>query len=199
MKLRIRELRQATGLNIEQLAEKAGISRSYLNELEIGAKVINANRLEQIARALSVRVEDLFYKAESPVPIAGRVGPGAEVPMIDCSSPIGLVSLPPQLAGLDVMAIEVIGDAMHPVYPPGAVLFFSRPPADTVPDDCIGNICVAEDVDGHAWVKLIRRGSTPGLWNLISINPTSDSIWDARLAWAARVRMALPRDLVRML
>ncbi|WP_417257375.1 helix-turn-helix domain-containing protein [Celeribacter sp.] len=67
MKLRIKELRTAAGLSVQALADKAGLSRSYLNEIENGKKTINARRLETIARALSVRPADLIENTdESP-------------------------------------------------------------------------------------------------------------------------------------
>lgn len=56
----IRRFRALKGWSLEQLAEKAGLSRSYLNELELGRKTMNARRQEQIARALGVRPIDLM-------------------------------------------------------------------------------------------------------------------------------------------
>lgn len=60
MKLRIKELRQAKGMTIDDLAAVVGISRSYVNELETGKKTINGRRLEQFAAALGVTVYDLI-------------------------------------------------------------------------------------------------------------------------------------------
>lgn len=202
MKLRIREIRQARGLTLEALAEMAGISRSYLNELELGAKTINANRLDQVARALSVRVEDLIERDTIPIAVAGRVGAGARVPLVDdFEKGAGLfhVACPPQLAITRIVAVQVVGDSMMPVYEPETVLFFTRHTADGVLAEDIGRVCVIEDARGHAWVKMLKRGSGPGLFNLISLNPTSESEWDQAIRWAARVRLALPPDLVQRL
>lgn len=60
MTLRIRELRKARGLSQEQLASKAGLSRSQLSEIETEAKPANTLRLTSIASALGVTVEHLF-------------------------------------------------------------------------------------------------------------------------------------------
>lgn len=57
---RIREIRKERGLTIEQLAEMAGLSRSYLTEIELGKKPANEIRLRQIASALSVASSDLL-------------------------------------------------------------------------------------------------------------------------------------------
>lgn len=60
MTLRIRELRLALGLSQQMLAEKAGLSRSQLSEIETEAKPANTLRLNSIANALGVQVEELF-------------------------------------------------------------------------------------------------------------------------------------------
>lgn len=199
MRFRIRELRHAKGLTLESLADMAGISRSYLNELELGAKTINANRLDQVARALGVAATDLILHEARPVAVAGRVGAGALVPLVDAyEKGEGLyhVSCPPQLAGQRVVAVEVEGDSMMPMYQPGHVLFFTRNSHEGVLDADVGLPCVIEDEQGNAWVKLLKRGNEPGLWNLISLNPTSESVWGRKVKWAARVVLALPADLV---
>lgn len=202
MKLRIRQLRRERGLTLEELAELAGISRSYLNELELGAKTINANRLEQVARALEVPPESLFVASVEPIAVAGRVGAGAHVPLVDAYEKGGglfHVACPPQLAPRGIVAVEVEGDSMAPMYQPGHVLFFSRSSHEGVAEEDIGLPCIIEDADGMAWVKMLKRGSAPGLWNLISLNPAADSAWDKPIKWAARVRLALPRELVEVI
>lgn len=197
MKLRIRSLRQKAGLTLEQLAEKAGISRSYLNELELGAKTINAHRLEQVARALNVTTTDLIEPEIMLVPIAGKVGAGSRVPLDDATEDGGLyrVRRPSQLAGMNVSAVEVVGDSMAPMYQPGHILFFSRNTDTGIPTEDLGMPCVVADEKGMAWVKQVTRGSEPGLFHLISLNRNAESVWDQRIIWAARVLLALPSEL----
>lgn len=60
MSLRIKEIRIARGLSQALLAEKAGVSRSQLSEIETEAKPANTLRLNAIAVALGVSVEQLF-------------------------------------------------------------------------------------------------------------------------------------------
>lgn len=200
MKFKIREMRKARGLTLEELAEKAGISRSYLNELELGAKTINANRLTQVASALGVWPEDLIEtRRQAPIAVAGRVGAGARVPLED---PFAKgdghyhVACPSQLPPRGVVAVEVEGDSMMPMYQPGDVLFYSRATHDGILIEDIGKPCVVEDAEGHAWVKLVKRGTEPGLFHLISLNPGAETRHDVPIKWASRVRMVLPADLV---
>jgi len=64
MKLRIKELRKARGLTQRELADMAGLSQSYLTELENEKKTINVNRMSAIARALGVAPKDLIVGEE---------------------------------------------------------------------------------------------------------------------------------------
>jgi transcriptional regulator with XRE-family HTH domain len=63
MLLKVKELRKARGLTVEQLASKAGLSKSFLSEIENGIKQINGRRLEDLAAALGVRPRDLIADA----------------------------------------------------------------------------------------------------------------------------------------
>jgi transcriptional regulator with XRE-family HTH domain len=60
---RIRELREEKGLSLEELAARAGISKTYLWELEkdaAGSKKPSADVLLKIAAALSTTIADLM-------------------------------------------------------------------------------------------------------------------------------------------
>jgi transcriptional regulator with XRE-family HTH domain len=52
---RIKTLRERRGLTQEQLAERAGVSRTYLARLETGKQDPTLSTIEKLARALSVR------------------------------------------------------------------------------------------------------------------------------------------------
>lgn len=60
MKLRVREIREQRGITVEQLADLAGMSKSYLSEIERGKKTVNARRLELLARSLHCAPSDLL-------------------------------------------------------------------------------------------------------------------------------------------
>lgn len=56
---RIRELRDAAGMNQTQLAEKAGLTQSHISRLENAEHSATNFTLEKIAKALGVAVRDL--------------------------------------------------------------------------------------------------------------------------------------------
>lgn len=73
MLLRIKDLRTARGLTVEQLASLAGLSKSYLSEIENGKKQINGRRLEALAAALQVKPTDLISDQEVSADLAAHL------------------------------------------------------------------------------------------------------------------------------
>ena len=60
MTLKIKELRKARGMTQEELAAIAGVSRSQFSEIESEKKPANTLRLNAIAAALGVTLDQLF-------------------------------------------------------------------------------------------------------------------------------------------
>ena len=58
--LRIRELRTERGLSQEALADRAKIGRSYMSGIERGVRNCSTLHVVRLAKALRVRVADLF-------------------------------------------------------------------------------------------------------------------------------------------
>lgn len=57
---RVRALRQACGLSQEQLAEQAGLHRTYVSSLERGQRNVGLDNIMALARALGVPPAYLF-------------------------------------------------------------------------------------------------------------------------------------------
>jgi ribosome-binding protein aMBF1 (putative translation factor) len=57
---RIRKLRQAKGISQEDLADKAGLDRTYISSIERGKRNISLENIERLAKALKSSVRDLF-------------------------------------------------------------------------------------------------------------------------------------------
>lgn len=58
----VRILRIERGLSQEQLADKAGLHRTYIGMIERAEKNITLCNIEKIAIALSVSIDSLFHK-----------------------------------------------------------------------------------------------------------------------------------------
>jgi transcriptional regulator with XRE-family HTH domain len=60
MAARLKAIRERRGLTQEQLAEKSGVSRTYLARLETGRQDPTLSTLEKLAKALGVKVGRLL-------------------------------------------------------------------------------------------------------------------------------------------
>jgi len=58
--------REELGLTQEDLADRAGIHRTYLSDIERGSRNVGMINLERIAVALTMSLSDLFRLAERP-------------------------------------------------------------------------------------------------------------------------------------
>lgn len=199
MDFRLKELRLAHRLTQEQMAEKLGISVGLYNGLENGKRRMNEDYIAGAAVIFGISPADLISRVPILVAVPGRAGAGAEVHMVDDHAKgdgLYLVECPPQLSPCGTVAVEVSGDSMEPIYSEGDLLFYTRD-AIGVPTEAIGQKCICEDESGRVWVKLVKNGSEPGLFHLLSLNPTSESKHNVGLRWAARVRLHLPKEFVR--
>ncbi|KHQ51233.1 putative phage repressor [Mameliella alba] len=197
----------ARGLKDAPLSERAGLGTSFIRDLY--RKKASSPKLEnalRIAEALDLTVEDILSAADGlpcqrTITIAGRVGAGAQVPVFDAyeKGDGPQIEAPPGLPTSGIVAVEITGDSMEPVYSAGDLLFYTRNSHDGVPIEAIGKRCVCEDETGMGWVKLVRAGRDEGTFDLHSFNDTSPTMYGIRLKWAAPVRLHWPSDLVRKL
>ncbi len=59
----IRQQREAAEVSVRQLAKAAGVSNPYLSQIERGLRKPSAEILQQLAKALSVSAETLYFRA----------------------------------------------------------------------------------------------------------------------------------------
>lgn len=65
MGYRILECRKKVGMTQEELAKAANVSRTILSGLESGTITVTTTKtLEQIAKALGMKVSDIFFDGE---------------------------------------------------------------------------------------------------------------------------------------
>ncbi|RBO51961.1 phage repressor protein [Rhodovulum sp. BSW8] len=193
------ELRPAT------VSAKAGLDKSTIRRMFEGA-IQSPRRATslKIADALGLSIEEIVNGTATAsggrtVAIAGKVGAGARVPVFDAyeKGDGPQVECPPGLSPHGVVAVEIEGDSMEPVYSAGDLLFYTRWSAESVPSDVVGKRCVCECEEGLGWVKLIREGREPGLFDLHSFNDQTPPMYGVRLKWAAQIKLHWPAELAR--
>ena len=60
--LAIKQRRQEIGISQEVLAERAGLHRTYIGDIERGARNLSLENIEKLAKALQISISDLFAK-----------------------------------------------------------------------------------------------------------------------------------------
>ena len=73
MALRIRQLRVAKGWTQDDLASRAGMSRSQLAMIEAETRPANTLRLNSIAAALGIETQDLYIRQDGKADIMALV------------------------------------------------------------------------------------------------------------------------------
>lgn len=199
MEIDLKSALKRRGMSQQQLADAIDVSKGYISEIASGKKRPSIETLEQILDAIDADIAEII-PTRHVIAVPGYVGAGAEVYLSD-PYPKGegmyKVACPPQITPHGVVAVEVSGDSMEPVFSEGDLLFYTRNGDHGVPSEAIGRKCVAETEDGRVWVKQLKIGTAPGLFNLLSINPSATNMLDVRVKWAAPVRLHMPKEFVK--
>ncbi|HTK82188.1 MAG TPA: helix-turn-helix transcriptional regulator [Bacteroidota bacterium] len=61
----IRSLRQNLGISQEELAHRSGLHRTYITDIERGARNVTMESVTKLARALNVPLSALFAKVDA--------------------------------------------------------------------------------------------------------------------------------------
>jgi transcriptional regulator with XRE-family HTH domain len=57
---RLRQIRQVQGLSQEELADRAGLHRTYVGSVERGERNISVDNIERLAKALEIDIIELL-------------------------------------------------------------------------------------------------------------------------------------------
>lgn len=171
---------------------------TYLGH-ENGDRNPSREAAKKYAKAYRVRWEWLLEGEGKPTTggkpatahAVGFVGAGAEVMPFDDHSAGRLeeVDIPPGVPD-DAVLVIVRGDSMYPRYFDNEFLFYVRRNDD--PEAHIGRESVVQLQDGRIFVKILRRGTEPGFFNLESWN--APLIEDVAVQWAAPVLARVNRS-----
>ncbi|KQZ49745.1 hypothetical protein ASD54_12465 [Rhizobium sp. Root149] len=188
---KIRAIMKASGWKQMQLADHLGVSQSTVNRWLAGAEPEGHRRdaINDAYERLSVDGPASNDGGWYPVPIMGYVGAGAEImPEFEQVPPEGLdqVHVPFPLPD-DMMALEIRGDSMLPVYKDGHVLVVYRDQKKPVAA-FFGEDAAVRTSDGRRFLKTIMRGSPI---TLMSFNAAP--IENVSLEWVGEIFAVIPR------
>jgi transcriptional regulator with XRE-family HTH domain len=98
--------------------------------------------------------------------------------------------VPIEFSRQDLVSLEVVDDSYEPRFSKGDCLIGVRPAGPNL-DNLIGLECIALTTDGQRYVRFLHRGSRSGHYTLRGHHPKERDVVDAKLAWAAPIRMIL--------
>lgn len=171
-----------------ELARLANTSRQQIERLEKwphpDGRKMSKQWAERLAPHLAIDPASLLF-APRRTHAVGYIGAGAEVvPYDDYAIDAGLeeVDIPPGVPE-DAVLVIVRGQSMYPRYFEGERLFYLR--RGDSPEELVGRECAVRLADGRTFVKILRRGTASGLFNLESWN--APLMEDQVIEWAAPV------------
>ena len=177
--------------SVAEFARHSGVPKDSIHKyLKNGVSQPRGDTLSRLATSLDVELlwlKEGMMNSTQLIPVVGYVGAGGEsIPIDDHAHGGGMfeVEAPPGMNEKSI-AVQVKGDSMYPVYEEGDILFYSRNGEATDITACMGKQCVVKVVDGPIYIKMLGRGSTDGLYTLVSFN--HPPIEDVALEWAVRV------------
>lgn len=199
MQLRLKELLAERNLKQRWLVERLDLSPGYVSHLVNNSRAPSSGLIARLAEAFNVPVAQLLAD-KPPVAVAGRIGAGAAVELVDAYPKGGglyHVAAPDDLPASQIVAVEVVGDSMEPLIEEGDVIFFTRHFLG-IDQAAIGHVSILGTEDGRALVKKVVQGREPGLFDLYSVNPSSPPEYGVKLIWAAPWRRHLRKQDVEV-
>ncbi|WP_307145523.1 XRE family transcriptional regulator [Rhizobium tibeticum] len=191
---KLKSLREQRGWTHEHAAEVMGVSRSQFIKLERGERRLTVDYINQAAKAFGVRPADVIEDMDdNVVPLMGYIGAGSEImPEFEQVPPEGLdqIHVPFPLPD-EMIALEVRGDSMLPVYKDGHVLIVyaeQKRPLHAF----FGEEAAVRTSDGRRYLKTIMKGSPI---TLMSFNAAP--IEGVSLEWIGEIFAAIPRLQVK--
>ncbi len=175
---------------MKRLSLKAGLSESAVRDTLNRGTEPTVETFCAIASAAGVSPGWLLHGDERfriEIPLVG-IASGGEgwTPFAEQSTSRPRDTVEFELGDHDVIAIEVRGDSMSPVYRDRDRLFCQRRAANFA-HNLIGQDCVLRTASGENYVKILAKGSRHGRFNLRSYNPVFKDIEDVALEWAAPI------------
>lgn len=184
--------------SVSSLATRSGLAASTLNRYyyertdKIGLATLNRIAIFVGYKSYEDYVsKKALGKKDELVKVRGYIGAGQEIIMLD-DSVLEEVAPPAGYYADGIEAAVVRGDSMQPQLEDGWLVFY-RARRESVSDECLHKLCVVKLRNDGLLVKIVKPGSKPNLFHLLSKNPSFPPLFDQKLIWSSRVIDIRPR------
>jgi transcriptional regulator with XRE-family HTH domain len=175
----LRRIMRDKKIAAKRLSKVAGLGETAVRDILDKGVEPRVGTLIKIADALEIPASSLFG---SQVPVLGKVGAGGSVAYDETDEP-ALVDRPPGAVGR-LMALQVAGDSMFPVYRDGDVIYVARDHQGVLPE-YLGEECAVHTYDGFTFLKTLSLGAQPNRYTLRSFN--APDMENVEVVWASPV------------
>ena len=190
---RLNEVLKQRGWSQSELARRAGVSKENVKKYCQGLiSQPRGDTLPRLAEALDVHgiwLRDGIGPQWRRIPLVGALETGGhfhstEIDSLDGGGEGFGHSLVFDLVGTDPIAVEVQDDTLEPVYRAGDRLLCARIAPDNA-REFLDRECLVQLASGEGYLAWIGRGTKTGRFFLAL--PNGQTIWNAKLAWAAPI------------
>lgn len=185
------------GISQRELALSVGLTDAKMSNVLRGERLLKSTEADDIRRFFGYALPE---DNNPTIAVVGRVAAGNHIQLEDdFEKGAGLYTIrrPAWIPNKNVAAAEISGSSAEPWALAGDIIFWQRQAIGVLTED-LGRPVIAELEDGTVVLKRLATGSKPGLWSLISLNPTHPNIFDVHLRWASRVFPPLSQDEVEV-
>lgn len=175
---------ETPGLNMKALSRKAGLSDSYVHDVMVRGFKPTIENFVAIADAAGVSAAWLLQgdqESTIKIPLVG-VGTGEKWAAVQGKAP----TIEFDLKGFDLIQLEVRGNELAPIYRDQDILIGQRH-AGRFLQNLVGTDCIICTTKGVGYVKILRKGSRPGVFNLRSFNSAAEDLENVAIEWAAPI------------
>lgn len=176
---------QKKGIKAKRLSKVAGLGETAVRDIMETVDDPRVGTLIKLAEALETPVSSLFG---GQVPVLGKIGAGGAILFEESDDPV-MVERPPLATG-PMMALEVTGDSMMPVYRDGDIVYVRRDHDGVLPE-YLGEECAVHTREGGTFLKLLALGTEPGRYTLRSFNAAD--MENVEVVWASPVLFVMRR------
>lgn len=175
------------------LARHLGISKAAVTNLFQGTRTVEIHEAAAMAAYFNVSMTDLLlaFRVTKPrvaekIRIQGYVGADDAVILYqDHDTGEGYDEIESPFPGYSGVVVQIRGSSMRPRYKDGELVAYHPNGADIAL--MVGKECFAKLVDGRFVLKILQKGTEADCYTLVSVNPETPPIVNAKVEWVAAI------------
>jgi transcriptional regulator with XRE-family HTH domain len=185
---RLQDRIDALGLSPREVTRRAGVNPTMVHDILNKGSTPSVENLFRIAQALGMTLTELYEGTERVQVLLPINGIATEKNMWAELPPRHARVVPLEVFNEATVSIEISTDDYLPRFERGDIISgvrFSGPHLHNL----LGRDCIVALANGERRIGILIQSSVHGLFTIRSLNPRQPDVHDAKIAWAAPIRM----------